>query len=84
MEKRAGYGEKIVHALSAQLEAEFGRGFGEKNLRGMVQFAERFPDGKIVVSLLRQLSWTHFVALIYLDDPLKCVTVQRRVTEAAT
>ena len=25
-----------------------------------------------------------FVALIYLDDPLKCVTVQRRVTEAAT
>jgi hypothetical protein len=26
-EKRAGYGEQIVSALSAQLEAEFGRGF---------------------------------------------------------
>jgi hypothetical protein len=26
-EKRAEYGEKIVHALSAQLIAEFGRGF---------------------------------------------------------
>ena len=31
-EKRAGYGEKIVHALSALLVAEFGRGFAVRNL----------------------------------------------------
>ena len=37
-EKRAGYGEKIVATLSRQLEAEFGRGFAEKNLRRMAQF----------------------------------------------
>ena len=37
-------GEEIVAALGRQLEAEFGRGFGEKNLRRMVQFAEVFPD----------------------------------------
>jgi len=54
-EKRAGYGEQIVSALSAQLEREFGRGFGEKNLRRMIQFAEAYPNRETVVSLLRQL-----------------------------
>ena len=32
-EKRAEYGEQIVAAAGRQLEMEFGRGFGEKNLR---------------------------------------------------
>lgn len=70
-EKRAEYGESIVHALSAQLAAEFGRGFSEKSLRRMIQFADVFPDREIVVSLLRQLSWTHFLRLIPINDPLK-------------
>jgi hypothetical protein len=30
----------------------------------MIQFAEVFPDEQIVVSAIRQLSWTHFIALI--------------------
>jgi hypothetical protein len=83
-EKRAEYGEEIVSALRAQLEAEIGLGFGEKNLLRMLRFAERLPDGRIVAALRRQLSWTNFVSVIFLDDPLKCVTVQRRVTEAVT
>ncbi|MCX6994070.1 MAG: PDDEXK nuclease domain-containing protein [Kiritimatiellaeota bacterium] len=70
-EQRAGYGEGIVSALGRQLAAEFGRGFSEKSLRHMIRFAEAFSDFKIVSSLLRQLSWSHFLALIYLDDPLK-------------
>lgn len=67
---RAGYGEQIVATLSRQLAAEFGRGFEEKNLRRMVQFAEVFPQEEIVVSLVRHLSWTHFLALIPVKDPL--------------
>ncbi len=70
-EKRANYGEQIVVSLSRQLEREFGRGFAEKNLRRMVQFAELFPDGKTVAALLRQLSWTHFVLLLPVKDQLK-------------
>lgn len=70
-EKRAEYGEQIVAALGRQLEMEFGRGFGEKNLRRMIQLAEVFPDEKIVVALIRQLSWTHFLRLIPIADPLK-------------
>jgi predicted nuclease of restriction endonuclease-like (RecB) superfamily len=37
----------------------------------MLRFAEVFPDFEIVSALRRQLSWTHFKQLIYLDDPLK-------------
>jgi len=37
----------------------------------MIQFAEVFPDKEIVVSLIRQLSWTHFIALIPLKDDLQ-------------
>jgi len=70
-EKRADYGEKIVAALGRQLETEFGRGFAEKNLWRMVQFAEVFPDNQIVAALRRQLGWTHFKALIPIKDPLK-------------
>jgi hypothetical protein len=39
-EKRAAYGKEIVAALGRQLGSEFERGFGEKNLHRMVQFAE--------------------------------------------
>lgn len=69
--KRADYGEQIVSALSAQLESEYGRGFAEKNLRRMVQFALTFPDERIVAALRRQLGWAHFRTLIPIKDPLK-------------
>lgn len=68
--RRAAYGDEIVATLSRQLTLEFGRSFGEKNLRRMVQFTAVFPDEPIVVSLVRHLSWTHFLVLIPLKDPL--------------
>ena len=70
-EKRADYGEKIVQALSAQLTAEYGRGYGRRNLFQMIRFAEVFPDGEIVSALSKQLSWSHFVEILPLKDPLK-------------
>lgn len=69
--KRAEYGQEIVATLARQLEAEFGRGFEEKNLRRMVQFAEAFPDAEIVATLWRQLGWSHFKELLPLKDPLQ-------------
>jgi predicted nuclease of restriction endonuclease-like (RecB) superfamily len=68
---RAGYGEQIVQSLAAQLESEYGKGFSKRNLFNMMKFAEVFPDEKIVVSLIRQLSWTHILAIIPIEDPLK-------------
>ncbi len=37
----------------------------------MVRFAEIFPEGKIVSTLSRQLSWSHFVEIIPLKDDLQ-------------
>ena len=71
-QKRAEYGEEILHTLSATLAAEFGRGFSDRNLANMVRCAEVFPDPKILQALTAKLSWTHMVQIIYLDNPLKC------------
>jgi predicted nuclease of restriction endonuclease-like (RecB) superfamily len=56
-----------MRGLGQKLEREFGRGFEVQNLRRMVQFSQAFSDQEIVASLMRQLSWTHFLSLI----PLK-------------
>ena len=69
--RRADYGEEVLPTLAAQLVKEYGGSFEVKNLRRMVQFAATFPDEQIVVSLIRQLSWTHFIALIPLKNPLQ-------------
>lgn len=70
-EGRAEYGEEIVLTLSRQLQAEYGRGFSDKNLRHMIRFAEVFPDESIVSTLWRQLSWSHFKEILYLKDELQ-------------
>ncbi len=70
-EGRAEYGKEIVVTLSRQLVLEYGKGFNDKNLRRMIQFAELFPDEQIVVSLIRQLSWSHFVVLLPIKEEIK-------------
>lgn len=68
---RAEYGKQIVQSLTAQLVAEYGKGWGEKQLRQCMQFASVFADEQIVYALRRQLSWTHLRSIIYMEDPLK-------------
>jgi DUF1016 N-terminal domain len=70
-DSRGGYGEKIVQTVSGQLTAEFGRGFSRANLFQMISFAESFPDATIVQTLSGKLSWSHFILIIRLGDPLK-------------
>jgi predicted nuclease of restriction endonuclease-like (RecB) superfamily len=67
---RGSYGERMVVSVARALESDHGRAFSEKNLRRMMQFYDVFPDEAIVVSLIRQLTWTHFLALIPVKDPL--------------
>lgn len=69
--ERADYGREIVVTLSRQLVVDYGNSFTDKNLRRMIQFAELFPDEQIVVTLSRQLSWSHFVRLLPIKDALK-------------
>jgi predicted nuclease of restriction endonuclease-like (RecB) superfamily len=37
----------------------------------MLKFAELFPDEQIVATLSQQLSWSHFVEILPLKEPLK-------------
>jgi predicted nuclease of restriction endonuclease-like (RecB) superfamily len=37
----------------------------------MIQFAEAFPEEEIVATLSRQLSWSHFSALLPLSQPFQ-------------
>jgi len=65
------YGKEVVANLCKDLSNEYGNTFTEKNIRRMMQFFNVFPEEKIVVSLIRQLSWTHILAVIPIEDPLK-------------
>ena len=70
--QRAEYGKKIVATVSTQLQAEFGKkGFEERTIRRMMQFAQMFPDIQIVSPLVSKLSWSHFLIVMPLKDELQ-------------
>lgn len=69
--ERADYGERIIELIATELSVHYGRGFGKRNLLRMLQFSRLFPDKEIVSTLSTQLSWSHFVLICALDDPLK-------------
>ena len=66
--KRGEYGKQIVVTVSRELVGKFGRNYEEKNLRRMIQFAEKYNDFENVVTLSRHLSWSHFLVLIPLKN----------------
>ena len=68
---RAEYGKQIVLTVSRQLQSEYGdKGFEPRTIRRMMQFASLFPDLQIVTPLVTQLSWTHFLLVMPIKDPL--------------
>lgn len=70
--ERAEYGKQIVSTLSTQLQQEYGtKGFDEKSIRRMMQFAQTFPDFQIVAPLARKLSWSHFQIVMPIKDALQ-------------
>lgn len=69
--ERAEYGKQIVETLSKALTVQFGRGWSRRNLFQMLKFAEIFSELSIVQTLSAQLSWSHFVVLSSIDEPVK-------------
>ena len=68
--ERAVYGKRVIDGLADHLTLQYGRGFTRANLFHMINFVEAFPDRKIVYTLCRQLSWSHFRTILYVEDPL--------------
>ena len=70
--QRAEYGKQIVAQVARQLQEEYGKkGFDEKSIRRMMQFAILFPEEQIVAQLARKLFWSHFIEVIPLKDSLQ-------------
>jgi predicted nuclease of restriction endonuclease-like (RecB) superfamily len=56
--------------VSQELTAEFGAGFSYTALTRMARFSEWVTDDRILASLSQELSWSHFVELLPIKDPL--------------
>lgn len=61
---RAAYGKQIITNLSDQLTANYGNGWGEKNIRHCLRAAETIEEEQILYAVRRQLSWTHIRPLL--------------------
>lgn len=66
--ERATYGEAVLEKLSKKLTNEFGKGFSKRNLERMRRFYVCFP---IATTLLSQLSWSHYLELIKIEEENK-------------
>ena len=63
--ERTEYGKQIIATVARQLQEEYGtKGFEERTIRRMMQFAQLFPDFQIVSPLVSKLSWSHFLIVM--------------------
>lgn len=66
--ERAEYGKEILKNLSKELTEEFGKGFGERNIRNIRQFYVIFSDYEKWKSLISKLTWTHIQKVLKVSD----------------
>ncbi len=65
---RADYGKGLLASLSRDLTRRHGKGFSRSNVIRIRQFYLAFPKG---ATLSHQLSWSHMVELLKIEDPLE-------------
>lgn len=65
---RAEYGKALINNLANDLGLRHGKGFSRSNLVYMRLFYQRYP---ISQKPSHQLSWSHYVELLKLDDELE-------------
>ena len=66
---RAAYGAGVLKQLAERLTRDYGSGFSHSGLTRMAKLYDWLPDEQMVATLSQQLSWSHFVELIKIDDP---------------
>lgn len=65
---RADYGKALIVSLANDLSLRHGKGFSRSNLIRVRQFYLAYPKG---ATLSHQLSWSHTVELLKIDDTLE-------------
>ncbi len=66
---RAEYGTQLLRVLSQKITAEFGQGYGVRNLSYFKQLYIYFPDWEILHTRVQNLSWSHFRCILRVTDP---------------
>lgn len=69
---RAEYGKALIDTLAGDLGLRHGKGFSRSNLIRFRQFYLAYPDlATKGATLSHQLTWSHIVELLKIDDPLE-------------
>lgn len=69
---RAEYGKALIDHLAVDLGLRHGKGFSRSNLIRFRQFYLAYPDlAAKGATLSHQLTWSHIVELLKIDDPLE-------------
>ena len=66
--EKAEYGAETLKRLSKDLALRYGNGFGLSNVTKMRKLYQAYP---ILQTLSAKLSWSHYVELLKIDDPLE-------------
>ena len=65
------YGKKLLQKSVNVLEQEYGSGFDKTSISRMIKFIRNFPDFEKVATLSQQLTWSHFVEILPINDEFK-------------
>ena len=89
--ERATYGKKLIEGVFLRLTAEFGNGFSSQNLWNMRQFYQKFStmrrelqigdESKILSTMRRELSWSHYRALLRVEKTNACIWYMNEAAE---
>ena len=66
---RAEYGTQLISQLSEELTRTYGKGFSKRNLQYFRSFYLAFSDLEIVQSRLHNLTWTHILKTLRVENP---------------
>lgn len=67
--ERADYGKNLIPALADRLTAEYGSGYGKRNLAYYRKFYLEFDDLEILHTRVQNLTWSHIRRLLSVSNP---------------
>lgn len=68
--ERAEYGKQLIEILSKELTIAYGKGFSKRNLQYFRSFYLTYSDIQIVQSRLHNLTWTHILTTLRVENPV--------------
>lgn len=75
---RADYGKGLIPALADRLTAEYGSGYGRRNLAYYRKFYLEFSDLEILHTRVQNLNWSHIRRILSVSNPeaRECISRQ--------